>query len=284
MPYRYFIKLAFDGTDFSGWQIQPNAATVQEELEKAMALIISHKEGITGCGRTDSGVHSRVFFAHFDVEEPIKSPENLVFKLNRYLPPSIAIQEIFAVRAGMHARFSALMREYTYTVITEKDPFLFPKAYLYSPEMDIDLMNDGSRLLMDYSDFECFSKVRTQVANFRCKLHSAEWIKNQHVLKFTICSDRFLRNMVRSIVGTLLDLGRHKLSMEDLESILLSHNRGKAGRSVPAKGLMLTDVRYPAGFRVKEPEWFSGDSLKTVKSDRNINSGFHHGMGNETDE
>ena len=156
------------------------------------------------------------------------------------------------------------MREYTYTIITRKDPFLFPVAYLFPIELDVERMNEGAGLLLEYTDFECFSKVRTQVANFRCELNFSEWNQNQHILQYTIRSDRFLRNMVRSIVGTLLDLGRQKITLNDLKAILLSHDRRKAGRSVPAKGLMLTDIRYPADIFVQTPEWFSYESLEEI--------------------
>jgi tRNA pseudouridine38-40 synthase len=284
MPYRYFIKLAFNGSDFKGWQVQPNSVTIQSEIEKALAMILHHIDGITGCGRTDSGVHAKLFYAHLDVEEPIKSTDDLAFKLNRFLPPSISISSIVPVKAGAHARFSALMREYTYTIITHKDPFLFQNAYTFTSAIDLDRMNDGAKLLMNYSDFECFSKVKTQVANFRCNLIFAEWNKQDHILKFTIRSDRFLRNMVRSIVGTLLDLGQNKISMDDLKLILLSHDRQKAGRSVPANGLFLTDIQYPANIFILEPEWFSKDSLKEVISHHNTNAKFHDGTGNEADE
>jgi tRNA pseudouridine38-40 synthase len=284
MPYRYFIKLSYNGTDFCGWQVQPNANTVQQELENALDLIIHHKSGITGCGRTDSGVHASNYFAHFDVEEPIKNPINLVFKLNRFLPPTIAIHNIIPVKAGSHSRFSALMREYTYTIITQKDPFLYPNAYLFTTDLDIESMNSGAELLLKSTDFECFSKVKTQVANFRCKLVSAEWSKNQHILKFTIRSDRFLRNMVRSIVGTLLDVGMHKIGIEDLQSILISQDRRRAGRSVPAKGLMLTDIQYPADIYIDKPEWFSEDCLEKIISNDKADSQFHKDSSNETNE
>jgi len=205
-----------------------------------------------------------MFYAHFDVEVPINNPQKLAFKLNRFLPPTIAIDCVIPVKAGAHARFSALMREYTYTIITQKDPFLCDEAYLFTYEVDVNSMNEGAALLLEYSDFECFSKVRTQVANFRCSLTSAEWVQQGHLLLFTIRSDRFLRNMVRSIVGTLLDLGRKKITIDVLKSILMSHDRRKAGQSVPAKGLMLTDIQYPADIFVEIPEWFSYESLDEI--------------------
>jgi tRNA pseudouridine38-40 synthase len=257
MPYRYFIKLAFNGTDYSGWQVQPNARTVQAEIEQALLLILKHTGGITGCGRTDAGVHSSLFYAHLDVKEPIKNPANLAFKLNRFLPPAISIYGVYPVKAGSHARFSATLREYTYSIITEKDPFKFPTSYYYPVLLDMDRMNAGANQLMQYSDFECFSKVKTEVANFRCCLSFAQWERKGHLLVFTIRADRFLRNMVRSIVGTLLDMGKSQLTAEELNSILLSKNRRNAGRSVPAKGLMLTDIQYPEDTFVKVPEWFT---------------------------
>jgi tRNA pseudouridine38-40 synthase len=264
MPFRYFIKLSYNGTGFCGWQVQPNSVTVQAEIEKALSLIIQHKAGITGCGRTDTGVHSKVFFAHFDVQEPLKNPDNLAFKLNRFLPQEISIDQIIPVRAGAHARFSASMREYTYSIITHKDPFRFQHAYFFPVDLDLEKMNEGAKVLMQYSDFECFSKVKTQVSNFRCNLMFAEWTRHGHLLEFTIRSDRFLRNMVRSIVGTLLDLGGDKISLNDLTTILNSRDRQKAGRSVPANGLMLTEIQYPDDIFVPEPEWFSVDMPSNI--------------------
>jgi tRNA pseudouridine38-40 synthase len=278
MPYRYFIQLAFDGTDFSGWQVQPNSATVQSEIEKALGLIIRHSTSMNGCGRTDAGVHSRVFFAHFDLEEPIQNPDNLVFKLNRFLPSSIAIISILPVKVGIHARFSATEREYTYTIARKKDPFLTAFSYYFSKELDVELMNSGCNMLLEYTDFECFSKVKTQVANFRCHLTYAKWELKGDALVFTIRADRFLRNMVRSIVGTLLELGMNRISILDLKQILLSRDRRKAGRSVPAKGLMLSDIRYPEDCFVKEAEWFSIENLDEIilkgRSDSNDNQSF----------
>ncbi|NVO19287.1 MAG: tRNA pseudouridine(38-40) synthase TruA [Bacteroidetes bacterium] len=261
MPYRYFIKLSYNGRDFKGWQIQPNDVTVQSVMEKALFFTCGLKTGIIGCGRTDTGVHARVFYAHMDVEDAISKPADMVFKLNRFLPDSIAVKDIVPVKADAHARFSAISREYTYSIQTQKNPFRIQDSYYLHGNFNLDAMNTGARLLLNHSDFECFSKVKTQVANFNCKLEFAEWKQNGSELLFNIRADRFLRNMVRSIVGTLLDVGRGRIDLGELQNILLSHDRRRAGRSVPAKGLSLTDVNYPEYLFVKEPERFQEVNL-----------------------
>jgi tRNA pseudouridine38-40 synthase len=189
MPYRYFIQLAFDGAGFSGWQMQPNALTVQSVIEQGIGMIAGVFTGVTGCGRTDAGVHARLFYAHFDVDEPLKNPEQLAFKLNRFLPPSIAIHAIVPVIPGSHSRFSAIWREYRYTLISKKDPFLFSRASLVAGTLDLDLMNRGAQLLLEYPDFECFSKVKTQVSNFNCRILEAEWMAIDHVMEFHVFSE-----------------------------------------------------------------------------------------------
>jgi tRNA pseudouridine38-40 synthase len=261
MPFRYFLKFSFEGSNFSGWQVQPNALTVQELLEEAIYRITGSKYGVSGCGRTDAGVHARVFYAHFDVDTPLKNPLQTCFKLNRFLPPSIAIENILPVKADAHARFSALWREYHYAIIRKKDPFLFPQAYLVPGDLDIALMNDAAKLLLQYPDFECFSKVKTDVSNFNCTIMEANWSQTGPELLFVIRADRFLRNMVRAIVGTLLDVGRKRITLDELKNILDSRDRRKAGQSVPAKGLTLWNVEYPADLFLTEPEWFSGERI-----------------------
>lgn len=284
MPYRYFIQLAYDGSGFSGWQIQPNALTIQECLEQALQLISGYTAGLTGCGRTDSGVHARIYYAHFDPEKALHNPEQLRYKLNRFLSPAIAIQAIRPVHPGMHARFSAIRREYRYSIARGKDPFLYPYSHLYTGPLDVEVMNKGAAMLTEYSDFQCFSKVRTQVANFQCKLYQATWIDTGHVLEFRIEADRFLRNMVRAIVGTLLDVGRGRVDLDDLRSILESRDRRRAGVSVPAKGLTLWDVQYPLDCFSEKPLWFSYDSPDEIIGHHNTDSKFHQGSGHESDE
>jgi len=284
MPYRYFIKISFDGADYCGWQKQANAVTIQEELEKSLRIVAGIESGITGCGRTDSGVHAKVFYAHFDVDEPIHDLARLAFRLDRFMPPAIAVKSLFPVSPGIHSRFSALWREYRYTITREKDPFLTEWAYHVPGKLDIALMNQACDLLLQSEDFECFSKVRTQVSNFRCRILEAEWTDEKHILVFRIRADRFLRNMVRAIVGTMLQLGRNKLDLEGFRNILNSKNRSKAGMSVPAKGLVLWDVGYPDQFLCTEPLFFSYDRPDEIVSHHNTDPQFHDRSGNETYE
>jgi tRNA pseudouridine38-40 synthase len=247
MAYRYFIKLAYNGTAYGGWQVQPNAITVQQLINDGLSAVTGSKAGVTGCGRTDAGVHAATFYAHFDHEEAF-SNEQLVqftYRLNRFLPQDIAVSEIIPVSAGAHTRYSALWRQYEYLIIRKKDPFNFQHAYSVLGNLDIEMMNHCAAFLLGRHDFQCFSKVNTQVNNYFCDIRIANWVEQDHFLKFTIRADRFLRNMVRAIVGTLLDVGRGKISPEGFQEIINSHNRSKAGLSVPAKGLTLTNVGYP---------------------------------------
>ncbi|MBK7029705.1 MAG: tRNA pseudouridine(38-40) synthase TruA [Bacteroidales bacterium] len=284
MPYRYFIQLSYDGSSYSGWQIQPNALTIQALVEDGLGKILGQKTSVTGCGRTDSGVHAKKFFAHFDVENPVSSPEQLAYKLDRFLPDTIGIEAVIPVSAGSHARFSAEWREYQYTLIQKKDPFLISKAALIPWKLDLDIMNKGAQSLLHYSDFECFSKVKTDVSNFRCRIIAANWTQSGHILVFHVRADRFLRNMVRAMVGTLLDLGRGRINMDDLHSILESHDRRKAGTSVPARGLVLWDVNYKDEIFIQKAEWFSYECPDEIESHNNNNSKFHHGSGKEAYE
>lgn len=255
MPYRFFIHLAYKGSLYAGWQIQPNAVTVQEIIEKALSMLAAHKAGVVGCGRTDTGVHATDFYCHFDSEIVLSAAdcEQLVYKLNRYLPNDIVILNIQPVAPEAHARFSALWREYEYRIILQKDPFLYQDSYLVHGSFQVELMNECAQLLIGTRDFECFSKVNTQVNNFVCKVYAAEFLTDKHILTFTIRADRFLRNMVRAIVGTLLDVGRGKLSKDEFRAVLDSHNRCMAGYSVPACGLRLTKVCYPDELFISNP-------------------------------
>ncbi len=284
MPYRYFIKLSFDGTYFCGWQRQPNGNTVQALLEDALRLIAGISGGVTGCGRTDAGVHARLFFAHFDTEKIISSTDQLAYKMNRYLPPSIAIQGILPVLPGCNARFSASSREYKYAIARKKDPFLLSEAYLLTNALDIGLMNAAAETLLKYHDFQCFSKTHTQVKTFLCDISYAKWEESNQNLIFTIRAERFLRNMVRAIVGTLLDVGRQKVSLDEFHLILQSQNRSKAGYSVPAKGLTLTDVVYPPSAFSEEPVWFPSESAQAFKSDGPAGTNFQVDSDNDSCE
>ena len=240
---RYFIQLSYNGAAYHGWQIQPNAITVQETLQDSLSKLLNTKIAITGAGRTDTGVHASQMFAHFDIDEELDAPK-LLYKLNSFLPKDIAIQSIFEVRADAHARFDAVKRSYKYKVCLKKDVFQYDYAYLMHQELDMQKMNEASEVLLSYSDFQCFSKSNTDVKTYNCKIENAYWNKEGDMLVFNISADRFLRNMVRAIVGTLVNVGLGKLDVQDMHRIIASKDRGQAGFSVPAKGLYLTEVLY----------------------------------------
>jgi tRNA pseudouridine38-40 synthase len=243
--HRYFIKLSFDGTKFHGWQIQKNANSVQSELNVALQTLFRNPIETTGCGRTDTGVHAKMFYVHFDSEE-IKDVADLRHKLNALLPFEIAVEAIFKVENDHHARFSAGSRTYEYHIINRKDPFLIGKAWYNLNIPAIDELNKFVHLLKEYSDFTSFSKSNTQTFTNNCKIMHAEWTegKNGHKI-FTIQADRFLRNMVRAIVGTLIMSAEKNLTEDQFRKILDSKSRSEAGVSVPAHGLFLTKVEYP---------------------------------------
>ena len=248
---RYFIKLSYNGSNFNGWQIQPNGITVQEELEKAMGILLNNKFGVTGCGRTDTGVHASEFYAHFDIEEAamILSCDQLKYKLNLLLPTSIVIHEIFKVNPDVHARFSAISRTYRYQISMEKNPFSNGLTYFYHHQLDVEAMNKAAMILMEHNDFSCFSKTRTQVKTNICTITKAIWEQEGSMLVFTITADRFLRNMVRAIVGTMLDVGRNRITLDDFRKVIEGKNRSDAGFSVPPQGLFLCEVVYPEMIR-----------------------------------
>lgn len=249
---RYFIHLAFDGTFFHGWQSQPNGQTVQETLEDALTMMLSESVALTGAGRTDTGVHANSFYAHFDIYRNLAENEQtkLVYKLNRYLCPSLSVFEIFKVKPSVHARFSAISRTYTYHVSTLKDPFRHLYQYYLHVPLDLELMNHGASLIKESSDFTSFSKVDTDTRTNICRISFASWEERGNEIVFTITADRFLRNMVRAIVGTLIDLGLRKINLEDLRKIIESRNRSNAGESVPGNGLFLQDIIYPNEIRL----------------------------------
>lgn len=238
------MELSYNGTDFHGWQIQPNAITVQSVMDKALSTLLKTPVNTMGAGRTDTGVHATQMVAHFDADILI-DPEDLTYKLNSFLPKTIAIHSIKKVHADAHARFDATQRTYRYKIVTNKDVFNSDNAYYYTSKLDIDLMNEASNILLDYSNFKCFSRAHSDVKTYNCTITAAHWIKNGHELIFQISADRFLRNMVRAIVGTLLDVGNHKTSIEDFHNIIQSKDRSRAGASAPAKGLYLTKIVYP---------------------------------------
>ncbi|MFZ4522842.1 MAG: tRNA pseudouridine(38-40) synthase TruA [Bacteroidales bacterium] len=244
---RYFLRLAYDGTRFHGWQRQPNAITVQQTLEEAMSLVLRQNVVLTGAGRTDTGVHADEFFAHFDLNYTTGKAERdkTIFRLNAYLGSDIALYDLIPVIPSAHARFSALSRMYRYRIARLKDPFRKDYVHLEHGKINHELMNQGAALIMGYDDFTSFSKVDTDTMTNNCKITHAEWVVEGSELVFTITADRFLRNMVRAIVGTLLALGKGKISLEELGEIVESKNRSNAGDSAPAKGLTLYKILYP---------------------------------------
>lgn len=241
---RYFIQFSYFGTAYHGWQYQPNAVTVQEVLEQALSTLLKGKIALMGAGRTDAGVHAKQMYAHFDIKS-IEDTKALVQKLNSFLPSDIAVQSIFAVIDEAHARFDATQRTYEYWIVQRKDPFLYPFAHYVRKELDVDTMNTAAKVLLGKKDFECFSKSNSDVHTFFCDLTKAVWEQKEEKLVFTITADRFLRNMVRAVVGTLLDVGTAKKKIVEINEILESRDRSRAGASVPAKGLYLTQVLYP---------------------------------------
>ena len=241
---RYFIHLAYNGTAYHGWQIQPNAASVQETLNKAFSVLLRSEINLMGAGRTDTGVHAKEMFAHFDFETSFDIP-NLVHKVNSFLPKDIVIYNIIPVHDEAHTRFDATKRTYEYHIHQFKNPFLDELSWYFHQSLDVDMMNKAAQQLLNYTDFECFSKVNTDVNTFDCTIFEAHWKRNENdQLVFTISANRFLRNMVRSIVGTLVNVGLQKISLDDFTKIIESKNREKAGFSVPAHGLYLTKVDY----------------------------------------
>jgi tRNA pseudouridine38-40 synthase len=250
---RYFIELAYNGTAYHGWQVQQNAVSVQELLNKALSTILRQPTETTGCGRTDTGVHAKEFFAHFDAPQPYKGGvsvlEGTPFRgrgaLNALLPPDIAIKNIIPVHADAHARFDATARSYQYHIHFNKNPFLQGASWQLRDVPDIKLMNQAAAIMMEYIDFSCFSKSNTQVKTNNCKITRAEWVKTDTSIVFHITADRFLRNMVRAIVGTLMMVGKREMEPEGIREIIESKNRSNAGASVPACGLYLTEVKYP---------------------------------------
>ncbi len=241
---KYFLELSYNGTPYHGWQRQPNAISVQEVLEGSLSTILRSKIDVVGAGRTDAGVHAKQIIAHFEYRD-IVDPDQLKYKLNAILPAEVAIQNIRRVQENAHARFDAVSRSYEYHVTLIKDPFSIHKSYYLKKPLDVDLMNEAAKLLLNYTNFKCFSKSRTDVKTYNCTITNAIWENYGNQLVFKISANRFLRNMVRAIVGTLIEIGEHKLNNEDLIAIIKSEDRGQAGYSVPAHGLYLTAVEYP---------------------------------------
>ncbi|MBN1143250.1 MAG: tRNA pseudouridine(38-40) synthase TruA [Bacteroidales bacterium] len=247
---RYFIELSFKGTRYHGWQLQPNAESVQAVIDNALSMLLHEPVETTGAGRTDAGVHALFFTAHFDTSQCINDYKHFVYKMNALLPRDMVIHEVYPVKPDSHARYSAVSRTYTYRVCRTRDPFIDELSWSYSGVLDIDLMNKACEMLLKTSDFTSFSKLHTDVKNNICILTEAVWNENGNQLVFTITGNRFLRNMVRAIVGTLVDLGRGRISLEKFVEIIDGKDRRMAGFSAPAQGLMLTGISYPADIRL----------------------------------
>ena len=242
---RYFIQLSYDGTAYHGWQIQPNGISIQETVEKALSVVARQTVAVTGAGRTDSGVHASFYVAHFEVEKENLDNDKIIHNLNCLLPADIAIQNIYKVHSEAHARFDATSRTYKYYIVKAKDPFQRFYAAREARVPDLARMNEAARKLFNYEDFTSFSKLGTDVKTNNCKVDHAEWIDEGNRYVFTIRADRFLRNMVRAIVGTLLEVGFGKLTLDQFCKVIEAKDRNAAGASVPAKGLFLIDIGYP---------------------------------------
>lgn len=247
MLKRFFITLSFKGSEYHGWQIQKNAQSVQSTLNSALSLILQTKIEVIGAGRTDTGVHAKFFVAHFDIQSKkfIFSYEDLIFKLNNFLPYDIAVHNIFEVKTDAHARFSAISRTYCYYISRNKNPFKNDFTYYLYGKLDVNKMNQAAALLLENKDFVSFSKSGSDNSSTLCDVTYAKWEEKNDMLIFTITANRFLRNMVRSIVGTLIDVGKGKVNITEFKKIINSKNRSNAGFSVPACGLFLENISYP---------------------------------------
>jgi len=241
---RYLLEIAFKGTRYHGWQIQHNALSVQEVVNEKLSILLGENIETLGCGRTDTGVHATSYFVHFDVAKKLDE-EKHIFKLNQILPDDIAAYQLKEVYTEFNARFDATSRTYEYHITHQPNPFITDTAWYQYGSLDLAAMNEAAKLLIGKKDFECFSKVHTQVNNFICDITEAYWKQENEKVIFTITANRFLRNMVRAIVGTLVEVGRGKLQPEDMQRILDSKDRSSAGQSVPAHGLFLTKIIYP---------------------------------------
>lgn len=242
---RYFMTLSYDGTAYHGWQVQPHSNSVQEELQKALSTLMRCPMEIVGAGRTDTGVHARKMVAHFDYDGAPLDCRQLVYKLNKLLPRDIAVQAIEPVEENMHARFSASSRTYHYFLHLAKDPFARAYSWQVYGTLDFDMMNQAAKVLMEYRDFTSFSKVNTDTKTNNCTVTQAHWdMVNDNQWRFTITADRFLRNMVRAIVGTLVEVGRGRMDINELRRVIEAKDRCRAGDSVPGNALFLVDVTY----------------------------------------
>ncbi len=249
--YRYFIHLSYNGAGFHGWQLQPNAHTVQQELQNAVSILMGNPVLLTGAGRTDTGVHARNFYAHFEIDYRLDKDElfQLAFKLNRFLPVSILVIDIFRVKPDIHARFSAISRTYRYYISQRKDPFSSDLSWIYTSRLDIEMMQSAAGILKEYKDFTCFSKTGTQNSTNDCKIFESCIEQKNYLLIYHVKANRFLRNMVRAIVGTMIEVGKGNLDIDSLRNLIENGTRSDAGMSVPANGLFLEEVEYPEDIR-----------------------------------
>ncbi len=241
---RYFISLSYKGTNFHGWQVQPNAVSVQQRINQGLSVLLKEEVMIMGAGRTDAGVHAKQMYAHFDTHKNFDFHE-LAYRLNAFLEDTIYIKSIFKVADETHARFHASSRTYEYWLCQDKNPFLTEGAWLMYSNLDFSLMNAAAAHLIEVDDFSSFAKIHTDVNTHICDVRKAEWVINGDKWVFTIEADRFLRNMVRAIVGTLVEVGKGKMTIDEFKSIIKEKNRGSAGVSAPAKGLYLVNIDYP---------------------------------------
>ena len=242
---RYFIELSYHGKHYHGWQKQANEISVQETIEKALSILLKEKISVIGCGRTDAGVHARQFFLHFDIEKQLDK-EKLKYKLNSFLPEDIGIFQVLGVNDEAHARFNAISRSYQYRISLDKNVFENDLSlYIYQTDLNTKKMDEAAALLMNYTDFKCFSRSKTDVKTYDCKIIEAYWKTDGQHLEFFITANRFLRNMVRAIVGTLLEVGKGRMTLDEFKNVIESRDRERAGASVKAKGLYLTRVIYP---------------------------------------
>lgn len=243
---RYFIFISYKGTSYHGWQIQPNSITVQKLLNEALCTILSENISTTGAGRTDTGVHASFFCAHFESEShDLTSKKNLIYRINRYLPKDIAVKRISKVKPDTHARFSAVSRTYHYIISRVKNPFLDDSSWFIHGKINVNAMNEACGLLIRNTDFTSFSRLHTDTKTNICSISSAIWEEIDDRLVFTIKADRFLRNMVRAIVGTMIEIGTGKMTLQEFEEVIISKDRCRAGKSAPAKGLFLVNIEYP---------------------------------------
>ena len=241
---RYFIHLAYEGSRYHGYQIQPHSDSVQQTLERCLGLKLGQTVSLTGCGRTDTGVHARNYYAHFDLENAIGDLETLADQLNAFLPEDIVVYRIWPVPPESHARFDARSRTYHYYITRTKNPFHIHDAFYLYGKLDVEKMQQAANMLMDYEDFTSFSKVHTQVKTNNCKIMEAQWFERDGLLVFRIKADRFLRNMVRAIVGTLLEVGKGRMTLDEFRAVIERKDRCEAGISVPAHALFLEEIEY----------------------------------------